>query len=318
MKIHFGEVDDANGQFDGYFVPSDSTAPGDWINPFTKSFDFFTNKLGKQGVSSYDWAFYFNPNAKTRVYDFDTNEYKNVKKYNGVLTNMWRGCEPVCAILSKLLKNGVFCSYPWNPGVGYMFRRKTPKLVFVFANEFDNSYTTTYDYYSGQKIWTTVVVPSANNDTITFTTKSSSGTSVSMGILGTKEKKVAIDQFCLKQLSNVNAPIVNSAFMEFMSKIGLSEDFSEKGEMIDSIASLAETFNFRTISDFGYSEPQKADVFWKIGDTVKSATTIAYGDYVASMDLDNNPTPFKGMDVTKLLSNSQMKSLEETATFPGI
>lgn len=123
------------------------TPPGDWINPFTQSFDFFTNKLDKQGVSSYDWAFYFNPNATTRVYDSDTNRYKNVKKYNGVLTNMWRGCEPVCAILSKLLKDGVFCSYPWNPGVGYMFRRKTPKLVFVFANEFDNSYTTTYDYY---------------------------------------------------------------------------------------------------------------------------------------------------------------------------
>lgn len=164
------------------------------------------------------------------------------------------------------------------------------------------------------------MVPSANKDTITFTTKSSSGTSVSMGILGNKEeKKVAIDQYCLKQLSNVSAPIANAAFMGFMSKIGLSEDFSEKREMIDSIASLAETFNFKTISDFGYDEPKiKADVSWEIGHTVKSSAKISYGDYRASMDLDNNPTPFKGMDVTKLLSNSQMKSLEETATFPGI
>lgn len=36
------------------------------------------------------------------------------------------------------------------------------------------------------------------------------------------------------------------------------------------------------------------------------------------MDLDNNPTPFKGMDVTRLLSKSQMELLKTNAMFPGV
>lgn len=83
---------------------------------------------------------------------------------------MWRGCEPTCAILSKLLKNAFFFSYPWNPGIGYMFRKDVPKLVFVFANEYDNSYTETYDYYDGFVVHTAVVVPGAEKDEIVFST----------------------------------------------------------------------------------------------------------------------------------------------------
>lgn len=220
MKIHFGEIDpDNEPNYRGYFVKSGVTPPGVsdehlvWKdNPFTKKFDFFTNQPNKQGVPSYDWPFYFDPDAKITVYDSDTNNTKPVFKYNGVLTNMWRGCEPVCAILSKLLKNGVFCSYPWNPGVGYMFRKNVPKLVFVFANEFDNQYTSTYTYINGQKIWTTVVVPSAQNDNIIFTTRKSNGSSTQRGILGTYETKTAIDPYCLKQLHEDTASSANATF----------------------------------------------------------------------------------------------------------
>ena len=84
-----------------------------------------------------------------------------------------------------------------------------------------------------------------------------------------------------------------------MSKIGLSEESSDKSEMIDSIGHLVgESFNIAKISNYGYKEPQNADVAWQIGNSVKSSTTISYDEYGALMDLDNNPTPFKGMDVT--------------------
>lgn len=104
-----------------------------------------------------------------------------------------------------------------------------------------------------------------------------------------------------------------------MSKIGLSEESSDKSEMIDSIRNLVgESFNIGEISDYGYDEPKNADVAWQIGNSVKSSTTISYEGYGALMDLDNNPNPFKGMDVTRLLSKSQMELLKTNAMFPGI
>lgn len=67
-----------------------------------------------------------------------------------------------------------------------------------------------------------------------------------------------------------------------MSKIGLSEDSSDKSEMIDAIKNLVgESFNIGTISNFGYYEPKKADVAWQIGNSVKSSTAISYDEYVA-------------------------------------
>lgn len=174
-KVHFGEVPN-DGHYDWYFVPDEINKPGwkpenvaEWVNPFSKAFDFFTNDLSGTGISSYSWPFYYSPQAKTQVYRSDTNTMESVFAYKGVLTNMWRGCEPVCAITSKLLKDGYFFSYPWNEGVGYMFRKKpTVKLVFVFANEYDNAYTASYSYYGGFKFLTTVVVPSIREKAVIF------------------------------------------------------------------------------------------------------------------------------------------------------
>lgn len=177
-KVHFGEVPN-DGHYDWYFVPDEINKPGwkpenveEWVNPFSKSFDFFTNDLSGTGISSYSWPFYYSPTAKTQVYRSDTNTMESVFAYKGVLTNMWRGCEPVCAITSKLLKDGYFFSYPWNEGVGYMFRKKpTVKLVFVFTNEYDNAYTASYSYYGGFSFITPVVVPGIQKDSVTFGTK---------------------------------------------------------------------------------------------------------------------------------------------------
>lgn len=154
VKLHFGDVDaesqpgEVSSSFDWYFFDDKQKLPKNWVNPFANKFDFFTNNLGGYGKTTYDWPFYYDPNAKFKSVDVDGNNNQITKQaFRGVLTNMWAGCEPVCAILSKLLKDGFFCSYPWNVGLGYMFRKKSiPKLVFVFSNEFDNSFTATYRY----------------------------------------------------------------------------------------------------------------------------------------------------------------------------
>ena len=102
--------------------------------PFKDTFNFFTNDPSKDEMSTYDWPFYYDKNVADNARN---------PMFNGVLSGVWSGCESVCATLSKLLKDGIFCSYPWNIGLGYAFRDKSiPKLVFVFTNEFDNQFTT--------------------------------------------------------------------------------------------------------------------------------------------------------------------------------
>ena len=61
-----------------------------------------------------------------------------------------------------------------------------------------------------------------------------------------------------------------------------------------------------------------ADVKWKQGKKVTDSLKIAYHKYKESMDLDSNPTPFKGMDITKLLTQSQLEAVKNTTRFPGI
>jgi hypothetical protein len=73
-----------------------------------------------------------------------------------------------------------------------MFRKKPiVKLVFVFANEYDNAYTASYSYDAGFSFRTTVVVPGIQKGNVMFCTKGN-------GILGGKEQKEAIDPYCVK------------------------------------------------------------------------------------------------------------------------
>lgn len=57
---------------------------------------------------------------------------------------------------------------------------------------------------------------------------------------------------------------------------------------------------------------------WKLGQQVTDSLGITYTGYSASMDLDSNPTPFKGMNVTELLTQSQLDAVKDTMHFPGI
>ena len=171
--LHFGEIGlDEISNFDWYF---NDTKSGENNPFFNRAFNFFTYDTSWNGVNTFVWPFYFNPSAS---------------EYRGVLTNMWAGCEPVCAIVSKLLKDGYFFSHPWNPGLGYLFRKKVPRLVFVFANECDNQFNMYYSYYGGWSMQGVSVVPGADGN-ITFSTNTSSGS---------KKDLNALDPYCVSQL----------------------------------------------------------------------------------------------------------------------
>ena len=90
-------------------------------------------------------------------------EFPFVQSKKGVLCNVFCGCEPVAHIVSKLLGSGCFYGHPWTPGIGYMFRDNSiPKLVFVYANEYDNEIP---DTSTGESI---VVAPGVNAKNVTF------------------------------------------------------------------------------------------------------------------------------------------------------
>lgn len=298
-KIHFGEVSNPS-DYDWYFFNDSidtsrvrTETHGPWVNPFTNKFDFFTNDISKSGVSSYSWPFQYNPNAKFNSIDLkpEGNDLvqKQKTKFSGVLTNMWAGCEPVCAILSKLLKDGFFCSHPWNMGVGYTFRRNVPKLVFVFANEFDNTYTSRYDYYEGYIFRTPTVVPGISTNILTFY--------INDGIDNTY--KDAIDPYCLKMLStkDQSGSQVTSEFDHFMSSIGLGS-YPSSGDIRTAIQALVVDSNLMAVDTYGYSKPNKASTTWKTGDEVTNNLAVNYSGVGGWMDLDTNTTPFAGMSVT--------------------
>lgn len=52
-------------------------------------------------------------------------------------------------MLDKLIRDGYFYARPWNRGQAFMFRKNVPRLIFVFSNEFDNSFSRVAKQYSG-------------------------------------------------------------------------------------------------------------------------------------------------------------------------
>ena len=319
VKIHFGDVDygcrpgEVSSSFDWYFFGDDQNLPTGWANPFTNMFDFFTNNLSGSGMTTYDWPFYYNPNAKFKSVDVDENTKQITKQaFRGVLTNMWAGCEPVCAILSKLLKNGFFCSYPWNVGLGYMFRKKPiPKLVFVFSNEFDNSFTANYNYTDGYSFQTPLIIAGINKTQVAFhPIKDARG-----------KYRDALDPYCVKQLktdgTQESADLLKRRFDDYLDNIRISSGI-DRQNLSNAIYNLIVSDNLSNISQLGDDSTSRADTLWKLGEQVTDSLGITYTGYSASMDLDSNPTPFKGMNVTELLTQSQLDAVKDTMHFPGI
>ena len=92
-------------------------------------------------------------------HDIEGYEFPFIESEKGVLSNAWSGCEPVCTMLSKLLGDGIFLYEPTSCPLGYVFREKARRLVFVFTNEFDNSY-----WRDRKNINQTVIIPIIKTD----------------------------------------------------------------------------------------------------------------------------------------------------------
>ena len=123
-NLHFGDVDPQSTCFNKY---SESGEENIYAN---KTYDFFTYDITKHGIDTFQWPF--------------TSAGSDGK---GTLSNWWAGCEPICDMISKLLDDGFFFGKPWNEGIGHLFRKDVPTLVFVFSNEFDNAMSRNVNTY---------------------------------------------------------------------------------------------------------------------------------------------------------------------------
>ena len=151
-------------------------------------------------------------------YDMDEYEFPFRESKKGVLSNAWSGCEPVCTMLSKLLGDGLFWGEPKSCPIGYVFRQKARRLVFVFTNEFDNSYWRTLT-----KINQTVIIPvrkDKNTLTLYRHIVSEEGNS-DVHLFD------PLDAFCFRSTKNINN------LVDFIDRIGLN-----KNDFLSSIDDL--------------------------------------------------------------------------------
>lgn len=127
--LHFGEIGDGDqGDWGRYFKDDPQKAQKLWKD----TFNFFTYNPSSEGIDTFSWPFLYETSG-------NPGDKDNDPVYYGVLSSMQNGSEQVCEVLSYLLDDGLFYNYPYNRGLGYLFRKKPiPKLVFVFSNEYDN------------------------------------------------------------------------------------------------------------------------------------------------------------------------------------
>ena len=143
-------------------------------------------------------------------YDMDEYEFPFRESKKGVLSNAWSGCEPVCTMLSKLLGDGFFYDEPLSCPIGYVFRQNVRRLVFVFTNEFDNSYWRTLT-----KINQTVIIPVRKNEnTLTLYRHIIDGEESGY----TVNQIDPLDAFCFRSTTNINN------LVDFIGRIGLNKN----------------------------------------------------------------------------------------------
>jgi hypothetical protein len=243
-----------------------------------KKFNFFTNDITKDGMESYDWPFYYQQGEMFLAVDG-----REKSAFNGALSTMQTGCEPICDIVSRLLKDGIFYSQYWPMPIGYMFRKNVPKLVFVFTNEYDNQYTTKYGYYSGLDYPTPILTPSIDlynpRKTSAFNIiKGSKGPR--LGSKGTRLKFVsneaphsqeAVDPFCMRQMSDERTldPTTSNfdvSMNEFLTSLKMNRKTIGCNDGLNAIDWLRQNANIRSISEDNPSTiGVGADVYWKLG-----------------------------------------------------
>lgn len=183
---NFGKYSGGNVQ--GIDLPSymtSDTSPASSLldeHPFSGTFKFFSYNPTKEGINEFEFPFVNSTSAPHR----------------GCLSNWYAGCEPVSDMVSKLLKDGCFWSWPWNYGLGYMFRgKKVPKLVIVFSNEYDNTMIRGYSN-SGSSEKEVFVYPLINNGSVVMNTHLQKVKNINSDLSISDQN--APDPYCLQNL----------------------------------------------------------------------------------------------------------------------
>lgn len=171
------------------------------------------SKYNDQGFSARYQLFTYDP-TENGIDSFDCPFTISDK---GTLCNWWAGGENVCDTLTKLLGSGIFARKPYHDGIGYLFRKNVPRLIFVFTNEFDNSISTTYTNTDGVTSTNNVVVfGTKNGDKTVWVNLYNSMTSESGEYIGND----APDPYCIRILKEADG----DAIREYLKKIGVLGD----------------------------------------------------------------------------------------------
>ena len=249
---------------------------------------------------------------------FEWPFYRISSNYKGTLSNMYAGCEPVCNMVAKLIKDGYFYSRPWNDALGYMFRKNVPALVFVFANEYDNAFTFAYD----NRTRTIKNVVGAFGLTKTDKAKKLVFYSVDTanGQTAWSEGNVnAIDPFCIETLRDA------SKFKNYYKET-VNETNAPSG-----LDAATKSVKFKTTDKRTYSQPKQLKVSTsgmdesdlttdmdnslvvRYNEGSKDSTVVSEG-----VDVNGYDSPFNGMKPSQLLTDAQLDKLEDNKKLPGI
>ena len=242
---------------------------------------------------------------------FEWPFYRTSSNYKGTLSNMYAGCEPVCNMVAKLVKNGYFYSHPWNDALGYMFRKNVPAIVFVFGNECDNAFTFTY----ADKTRTIKNVVGAFGITKTKNTKK-----LVFYSFDNNDNTEAIDPFCIETLRDA------SKFKTYYKEVVVNET-----NVPSDLNAATKSVKFKTDSKRTYSKPSQLKVSTSGMDesdlttNIDNSLVVKYNEgksdnasVSAGVDVDGYAKPFSGMEPSQLLTASQLAQLEDNKKLPGI
>ena len=247
----------------------------DKINPFAQRYNFFTYDPTEEGRMTFEWP-------------YEISE-------KGVISNWFGGCEPVYSIINRMLKyDGCFYGFPYHTGVGYLFRKDVPRIVFVYTNEYDNEMKRTYSAGDGTKVRETYVVPGATGSTVSFHTRTSES-----------NKQVPPDQYCLDQFYLTKGETGVQKVKDFFTSV-TGDDNPDEDAGVAAFKWLRDTAGFKNRSPRAYTNPYGAEVT-QTGWHFRPGMSFEYApsniDYYALLQVN----PFASTwDPTKILTQYQM------------
>lgn len=171
-------------------------------------------------------ALHLGSDGKDRLFTYDltaagidTFEFPFCWSEKGCLSTWFSGNESACDMLSMLLSEQAFTGYPYHDGLGYVFRKGVPRLVFLFTNEYDNYLKTMFTGSNGvyQKNGLVVLGLDTKTRTVKFLGLDSDKVKATSGAKSTPGND-APDPFCLRMLMEDDADM-----QQFPVTIGITD-----------------------------------------------------------------------------------------------